>query len=74
MYHPIRTIALAAIATILLTGCSISYPFQLLLKVEAKVMRTHDSRTVYLCCREISLSHPFLAAARSELSVLISTV
>ena len=34
MRHPIRTIALAAVATILLTGCSISYPFQLLLTVE----------------------------------------
>ena len=36
MRHPIRTIALAAIATILLTGCSVSYPFQLLLKVETE--------------------------------------
>ena len=34
MRHPIRTIALAAIAVVLLTGCSISYPFQLLLTVE----------------------------------------
>ena len=34
MRHPIRTIALAAVATVMLTGCSISYPFQLLLTVE----------------------------------------
>jgi hypothetical protein len=36
MRHPVRTIALAAIATVLLTGCTKVYPFQLLLTVESE--------------------------------------
>ena len=34
MRSPIRTIAVAVAAIILLTGCSVSYPFQLLLNVK----------------------------------------
>ena len=33
MRYPIRTLALAAVAVTLLTGCSVSYPFQLVLMV-----------------------------------------